>query len=205
MSNCKAFGHLRARNHAIGQTPRNVLEPHSPKEFQGSAAFDKRKDDAGETPERRRHNGCSPPAPARRRRTRINDVEPELGVSDQRVCADRNTVISARTNSSIADRSTAIRKLPGSTAIVSRAMTQAHRAMTSERRIWNRHLPERGPLTDAGLIALRPTPTAWHHTSTPTTRRTPAPSGECPSASIARRSPTAATGAISVTHRSRLV
>ena len=132
MSNCKAFGHLRARNHAIGQTPRNVLAPHFPKESQGSAAFDKRKDDAGETPERRRqtptatparhqndaakppqprrrdtrttppnphshagetperrrHNGCSPPAPARRRRTRINDVEPELGVSDQRVCAD---------------------------------------------------------------------------------------------------------------------
>lgn len=197
MSNCKAFGHLRARNHAIGQTPRNVLEPHSPKEFQGSAAFDKRKDDAGETPERRRQTPTATPTRHQNdaditvvvRPGLPDDVEPELGVSDQRVCADRNTAISAWTNSSVVDRSTAIRKLPGSTAIVSRAMTQAHRAMTSERRIWNRHLPERGPLTNAGLIALRPTPTAWRHTPTPT----------------AKRNPTAATGAISVTHRSRLV
>ena len=39
MSNCKAFGHLWARNHAIGQTPRGVLAPHFQNEFQGSAAF----------------------------------------------------------------------------------------------------------------------------------------------------------------------
>ena len=39
MSNCKAFGHLRARNHAIGQTPRGVLASHFQNEFQGSAAF----------------------------------------------------------------------------------------------------------------------------------------------------------------------
>lgn len=39
MSNCKAFGHLRARNHAIGQTPRGVLAPRFQNEFQGSAAF----------------------------------------------------------------------------------------------------------------------------------------------------------------------
>ncbi len=52
---------------------------------------------------------------------------------------------------------------------------------------WNRHLPERGLLTNAGLIERRPTPTA---------ARNPATAG---------RNPAAATGAISVTRRSRLV
>lgn len=52
---------------------------------------------------------------------------------------------------------------------------------------WNRHLPERCLLTNAGLIERRPTPTA---------ARNPATAG---------RNPAAATGAISVTRRSRLV
>ena len=84
MSNCKAFGHLWARNHAIGQTPRGVLAPHFQNEFQGSTAFSIRdkatsarhRSDAGEhtgatpasTPERRRHNGRSPTKSARQHR-----------------------------------------------------------------------------------------------------------------------------------------
>ena len=52
---------------------------------------------------------------------------------------------------------------------------------------WNRHLPERSLLTHSGLIERRPTPTA---------ARNPATAG---------RNPAAATGAISVTRRSRLV
>ena len=84
MSNCKAFGHLRARNHAIGQTPRGVLAPRFQNEFQGSAAFSIREkatpastperrrrahqNDADKTPERRRHDGRSPTKSARRLR-----------------------------------------------------------------------------------------------------------------------------------------
>ena len=91
MSNCKAFGHLRARNHAIGQTPRNVLAPHSPKEFQGSAAFDKRKDDADETPERRREPPTVTPARHQNdagitvavRPSLPDDVEPESTTSNR--------------------------------------------------------------------------------------------------------------------------
>ena len=91
MSNCKAFGHLRARNHAIGQTPRNVLAPHSPKEFQGSAAFDKRKDDADETPERRRETPTVTPARHQNdagitvavRPSLPDDVEPESTTSNR--------------------------------------------------------------------------------------------------------------------------
>lgn len=91
MSNCKAFGHLRARNHAIGQTPRGVLASHFQNEFQGSAAFSIRdkatparhrsdadktperrrrahQNDVGKTPERRRHDGRSPTKSTRRLR-----------------------------------------------------------------------------------------------------------------------------------------
>ena len=76
MSNCKAFGHLWARNHAIGQTPRGVLAPHVQNEFQGSAAFSIRdkatsarhQNDASKAPERRRHNGRSPTKSARQHR-----------------------------------------------------------------------------------------------------------------------------------------
>ena len=62
MSNCKAFGHLRARNHAIGQTPRGVLAPRFQNEFQGSAAFSIRdKATPASTPERRRQDtGATP-------------------------------------------------------------------------------------------------------------------------------------------------
>lgn len=110
MSNCKAFGHLWARNHAIGQTPRGVLAPHVQNEFQGSAAFSIRdkaasarhRSDASKAPERRRHDGRSPTKSTRRlrpsppdnvdqirptRRARINAVEPEHAVSDHRVVA----------------------------------------------------------------------------------------------------------------------
>ena len=110
MSNCKAFGHLRARNHAIGQTPRGVLAPHVQNEFQGSAAFSiiekatsaRHRSDVDKTPERRRHDGRSPTKSARQRRpsppdnvdqvrptrrARINAVEPEHAVSDHRVVA----------------------------------------------------------------------------------------------------------------------
>lgn len=84
MSNCKAFGRLRARNHAIGQTPRGVLAPRFQNEFQGSAAFsiiekatpastpERRRQDTGATqagtPERRRHDGRSPTKSTRRLR-----------------------------------------------------------------------------------------------------------------------------------------
>ena len=91
MSNCKAFGHLRARNHAIGQTPRNVLAPHSPTVCHGSAAFDKRMDAAGETPERRR--ATPPVTPARHendaditvavRPSLPDNVEPESTTSNR--------------------------------------------------------------------------------------------------------------------------
>ena len=110
MSNCKAFGHQRARNHAIGQTPRGVLASHVQNEFQGSAAFSIREkttptrhqNDVGKTPERRRHDGRSPTKSARQhrpsppdnvdqvrptRRARINAVEPEHAVSDHRIVA----------------------------------------------------------------------------------------------------------------------
>lgn len=110
MSNCKAFGHLRARNHVIGQTPRGVLASHFQNEFQGSAAFSIRdkatparhRSDASKAPERRRHDGRSPTKSARQhrpsppddsnyvgptRRARINAVEPEHAVSDHRVVA----------------------------------------------------------------------------------------------------------------------
>lgn len=91
MSNCKAFGHLRARNHAIGQTPRGVLAPRFQNEFQGSAAFSiiekatsarhrsdagehtrttptRHRSDASKAPERRRHDGRSPTKSTRRLR-----------------------------------------------------------------------------------------------------------------------------------------
>ena len=110
MSNCKAFGHLRARNHAIGQTPRGVLAPRFQNEFQGSAAFSIRdKATPASTPERRRQDtGATPtghqsdadktvavrPSPPDdsdqvrpTRRARINAVEPEHAVSDHRVVA----------------------------------------------------------------------------------------------------------------------
>ena len=161
MSNCKAFGHLWARNHAIGQTPRGVLAPHVQNEFQGSAAFSIRdkatsarhQNDADKTPERRRHNGRSPTKSARqhrpsppdasspnqRRRTGTRRVRSPCCRADHgtvnRGTADRNTPVSPRTTSSIAAHSTTIRKLPGSTAIVSRAITQVRRATTSEQRI----------------------------------------------------------------------
>ena len=186
MSNCKAFGHLRARNHAIGQTPRGVLAPHVQNEFQGSAAFsiiekatptrhqndvgktlERRRrahqNDVGKTPERRRHDGRSPTKSARqrrpsppdasspnqRRRTGTRRVRSPYCRADHgtvnrgtanhgtvnRGTADRNTPVSPRTTSSIAAHSTTIRKLPGSTAIVSRAITQVRRATTSEQRI----------------------------------------------------------------------
>ena len=62
MSNCKAFGHLRARNHAIGQTPRGVLAPRFQNEFQGSAAFSIReKATPASTPERRRQGTRATP------------------------------------------------------------------------------------------------------------------------------------------------
>ena len=110
MSNCKAFGHLRARNHAIGQTPRGVLAPHVQNEFQGSAAFSiiekatptRHQNDVGKTLERRRraHQNDvgktvavrpSPPDNVDQvrptRRARINAVEPEHAVSDHRIVA----------------------------------------------------------------------------------------------------------------------
>ena len=110
MSNCKAFGHLWARNHAIGQTPRGVLAPHVQNEFQGSAAFSIRdkatsarhRSDAGEhtrtTPTRHQNDADitvavrpSPPDNIDQvrptRRARINAVEPEHAVSDHRVVA----------------------------------------------------------------------------------------------------------------------
>ena len=70
MSNCKAFGHLRARNHAIGQTPRGVLAPRFQNEFQGSAAFSiiekatsaRHRSDADKTPERRQQGTGATPA-----------------------------------------------------------------------------------------------------------------------------------------------
>ena len=186
MSNCKAFGHLRARNHAIGQTPRGVLAPRFQNEFQGSAAFSIRdkatsarhrsdagehtrttptrhQNDVGKTPERRRHDGRSPTKSARQRRPSPPDASSpnqrrrtgtrrvrslccraDLGTVNHgtvnrgtvnRGTADRNTPVSPRTTSSIAAHSTTIRKLPGSTAIVSRAITQVCRATTSEQRI----------------------------------------------------------------------
>ncbi len=161
MSNCKAFGHLRARNHAIGQTPRGVLAPRFQNEFQGSAAFSIRDkatsarhgSDPSKTPERRRHDGRSPTKSARqrrpsppdasspnqRRRTGTRRVRSPCCRADHgtvnRGTADRNTPVSPRTTSSIAAHSTTIRKLPGSTAIVSRAITQVRRATTSEQRI----------------------------------------------------------------------
>ena len=161
MSNCKAFGHLRARNHAIGQTPRGVLASHVQNEFQGSAAFSIREkttsarhwSDAGKAPERRRHDGRSPTKSARqrrpsppdasspnqRRRTGTRGVRSPCCRADHGTVnhgtADRNTPVSPRTTSSIAAHSTTIRKLPGSTAIVSRAITQVCRATTSEQRI----------------------------------------------------------------------
>ena len=183
MSNCKAFGHLRARNHAIGQTPRGVLAPRFQNEFQGSAAFsirdkaasarhrsgvgktpERRQQDTGATParhrsdaskapERRRHDGRSPTKSARqhrpsppdasspnqRRRTGTRRVRSPCCRADHGTAnhgtADRNTPVSPRTTSSIAAHSTTIRKLPGSTAIVSRAITQVRRATTSEQRI----------------------------------------------------------------------
>lgn len=181
MSNCKAFGHLRARNHAIGQTPRGVLAPRFQNEFQGSAAFSIRekttptrhRSDTGEhtrttparhrshaskAPERRRHDGRSPTkstrrlrpsppdasSPNQRRRTGTRRVRSPCCRADHgtvnrgtvnRGTADRNTPVSPRTTSSIAAHSTTIRKLPGSTAIVSRAITQVRRATTSEQRI----------------------------------------------------------------------
>lgn len=117
MSNCKAFGHLWARNHAIGQTPRGVLAPHVQNEFQGSAAFSIRdkaasarhRSGVGKTPERRQQDTGATPARHRSdadmtvavrpsppdnidqvrptRRARINAVEPEHAVSDHRVVA----------------------------------------------------------------------------------------------------------------------
>lgn len=179
MSNCKAFGHLWARNHAIGQTPRGVLAPRFQNEFQGSAAFSIREkatpastperrrrahqNDADKTPERRRQDGRSPTKSARqrrpsppdasspnqRRRTGTRRVRSPCCRADHgtvnrgtvnhgtvnRGTADRNTPVSPRTTSSIAAHSTTIRKLPGSTAIVSRAITQVRRATTSEQRI----------------------------------------------------------------------
>ena len=166
MSNCKAFGHLWARNHAIGQTPRGVLAPRFQNEFQGSAAFSIREkttptrhqNDVDKTPERRRHDGRSPTKSARqrrpsppdasspnqRRRTGTRRVRSPCCRADHgtanhgtvnRGTADRNTPVSPRTTSSIAAHSTTIRKLPGSTAIVSRAITQVRRATTSEQRI----------------------------------------------------------------------
>lgn len=166
MSNCKAFGHLRARNHAIGQTPRGVLASHFQNEFQGSAAFSiiekatsaRHQNDVGKTPERRRHDGRSPTKSARqhrpsppdasspnqRRRTGTRRVQSPCCRADHGTAnhgtanhgtADRNTPVSPRTTSSIAAHSTTIRKLPGSTAIVSRAITQVRRATTSEQRI----------------------------------------------------------------------
>ena len=181
MSNCKAFGHLRARNHAIGQTPRGVLAPRFQNEFQGSAAFSiiekatsarhrsdagehtrttpaRHRSDASKAPERRRHDGRSPTKSARQRRPNPPDASSpnqrrrtgtrrvrspycraDHGTADHgtvnRGTADRNTPVSPRTTSSIAAHSTTIRKLPGSTAIVSRAITQVRRATTSEQRI----------------------------------------------------------------------
>lgn len=161
MSNCKAFGHLRARNHAIGQTPRGVLAPRFQNEFQGSAAFSIRdkaasarhRSGVGKAPERRRHDGRSPTKSARqhrpsppdasspnqRRRTGTRRVRSPCCRADHGTAnhgtADRNTPVSPRTTSSIAAHSTTIRKLPGSTAIVSRAITQVRRATTSEQRI----------------------------------------------------------------------
>ena len=166
MSNCKAFGHLWARNHAIGQTPRGVLAPRFQNEFQGSAAFSIRdkatsarhRSDAGEhtrtTPTRHQSDADmtvavrpSPPdasSPNQRRRTGTRRVRSPCCRADRgavnrgtvnRGTADRNTPVSPRTTSSIAAHSTTIRKLPGSTAIVSRAITQVRRATTSEQRI----------------------------------------------------------------------
>ena len=161
MSNCKAFGHLRARNHAIGQTPRGVLAPRFQNEFQGSAAFSIRdkatsarhRSDAGEhtrTTSARHQSDAdmtvavrpSPPdasSPNQRRRTGTRRVRSPCCRADRgavnRGTADRNTPVSPRTTSSIAAHSTTIRKLPGSTAIVSRAITQVRRATTSEQRI----------------------------------------------------------------------
>lgn len=184
MSNCKAFGHLRARNHAIGQTPRGVLAPHVQNEFQGSAAFsirekttpastpERRRQDTGATPARHRSDADmtvavrpsppddsdqvrpttptksarqhrpSPPdasSPNQRRRTGTRRARSPCCRADHGTVnhgtADRNTPVSPRTTSSIAAHSTTIRKLPGSTAIVSRAITQVRRATTSEQRI----------------------------------------------------------------------
>ena len=110
MSNCKAFGHLWARNHAIGQTPRGVLALHVQNEFQGSAAFsiiekatpastpERRRQDTGATPARHQNDADmtvavrpSPPDNVDQvrptRRARINAVEPEHAVSDHRVVA----------------------------------------------------------------------------------------------------------------------
>ena len=179
MSNCKAFGHLRARNHAIGQTPRGVLASHFQNEFQGSAAFSiiekatstRHRSDADMTVAVRpsppdnidqvrpttstksaRQRRPSPPdasSPNQRRRTGTRRVRSPYCRADHgtvnrgtanhgtvnRGTADRNTPVSPRTTSSIAAHSTTIRKLPGSTAIVSRAITQVRRATTSEQRI----------------------------------------------------------------------
>ena len=161
MSNCKAFGHLRARNHAIGQTLRGVLAPRFQNEFQGSAAFSIReKATPASTPERRRQDTRATPArhrsdadmtvaarpsppdassPNQRRRTGTRRVRSPCCRADHGTVnhgtADRNTPVSPRTTSSIAVHSTTIRKLPGSTAIVSRAITQVRRATTSEQRI----------------------------------------------------------------------
>jgi len=96
MSNCKAFGHQRARNHAIGQTPRGVLASHVQNEFQGSAAFSIREkttptrhqNDVGKTPERRRHDGRSPTKSARQHRPsppdNIDQVRPTTSTKSAR-------------------------------------------------------------------------------------------------------------------------
>ena len=139
MSNCKAFGLLQTRDHAIGQTPHNVLAPRSQEDLQRCAAFSTKE---RTTPAKRSQS-------VRRVRpttSNSDDAEPKLGVPDHRIFAPSATrqlstqplaiqPISTQPSSSTADRSTTIRKLPGSAVIVSRAITQMRRAMTSERRI----------------------------------------------------------------------
>ena len=96
MSNCKAFGPLRARNHAIGQTPRGVLAPRFQNEFQGSAAFSIRdkaasarhRSDAGEhtrtTPTRHRSDAGEYTRTTPTRRSQSDQVRPTTSTKSAR-------------------------------------------------------------------------------------------------------------------------
>lgn len=206
MSNCKAFGLLQTRDHAIGQTPHNVLAPRSQEDLQRCAAFStkerttpaKPQSDARRVPGRRRQSGRSPPddVELRRRRTEIGRA------GSPYFCAECNT---AALNAAARNTANLNAAALGAAVLIDcrsqhnhqkapricRHSKQSHNpdAQSDDKRAkdWNRHLPECGLLTNAGLIERRPTPTA---------ARNPATAG---------RNPAAATGAISVTRRSRLV